>query len=119
MAAIKMDRIVELVREAGFAAYVEQTGGACATIYASRRVGPDGYPERDASGHFEVAAGPGSWSEGWPNGEPISSSEDFCVGPDDDGETEATYCDGLDETAIAAMITLPWRAVELGTAPEA
>ena len=49
-AELDMDAIVERVRAAGFPAYVEQTGGGCATVYA-------GPPDADGASTPEPARG--------------------------------------------------------------
>lgn len=82
MTELNFDSICELLRAQGIPAYVEQTGGGCATIYAGEpdRTDPD-WPR------FAAVAGPG-WFEGpgWTNGR--GDTGEFYVGPDDDGESE-------------------------------
>ena len=80
-----MDRIAALVRERGGEAYVEQTGGGCATIFASLGCDERGFPLADANGHYGAAAGPG-WFEGEGWTLPRGGSSEFLVGPDDDGD---------------------------------
>jgi hypothetical protein len=116
---LDMDKIVELVCAKGHAAYVEQTGGGTATIYASREwearpvyvrgdqanlpTGVRQYPKaRDEEGRYEVAAGPG-WFEGPGWSEPKGAAGDFVIGVDDNGESEAEVCNG-DEQMVAGMI---------------
>lgn len=61
-------------------AYVEQTGGGCATVYAGDVVRDDEGDER-----WACASGPGSY--GWGAGPSTASLFDFCIGPDsNDGE---------------------------------
>jgi hypothetical protein len=55
---IDMSRVCDLINAAGFYAYVEQTGGGCATIYAYRSAS---YPERSSGPWADVMAGPGSY----------------------------------------------------------
>lgn len=118
---LDLDRIVERVVEAGFAAYVEQTGGGCATIYASReweerpvtRMGePDGTvrlpavhedPNDPSWPRHEVAAGPG-WFEGPRWTRPRGGSEDFYVGPDDGGEPGLYEAVRSEDEAVAAIL---------------
>jgi hypothetical protein len=97
---LNLDTIVEQVRRAGVHAYVAQTGGGVATIYA----GPlrvEGELE-----YYAVAAGPG-WFEGpgWENGR--GDDADFTIGRDNDGsDTSESYqgCAGMSEEAIAGEI---------------
>ena len=78
-------------------AYVEHTGGGCATVYAGPvRVDNNGDPR------YAASAGPGQFmdSEG-PNANP----DDFYIGPDDDGNSEAfIWGGGNDAGDIAAAI---------------
>lgn len=77
-AILNLDLIVALLAEHGVAAYVEQTGGGCATVLAG---------EVRSDGHAVAAAGPG-WFEGpgWTHGR--ADTDEFFIGPDDDGEAE-------------------------------
>lgn len=70
---VSFDRIVAYVKEAGVEAYVEQTGGGVATIFAGD-VGDDLVPQ--------IAAGPG-WFEGpgWTNAHALLT--EMGVGPYD------------------------------------
>jgi hypothetical protein len=84
---ISFDEVVRLIEGEGFAAFVQQTGGGVATVYASRKdatgtlrtheVGP--YHDE----HYEVAVGPG-WFDGagWTNGR--GDTSDLYVGIDGD-----------------------------------
>jgi hypothetical protein len=100
MAELNMETIVALVKAQGIAAYVEQTGGGVATIYAG-----DTRTEAGTE-YYAVAAGPGRFSgPRW--SEARGDDEDFCVGPDNDGSAPNdayTACKGMDEAAIAAEI---------------
>lgn len=74
-----MNRIVELLQAKGVAnAYVEQTGGGCATIYA----GPT-HLDGNGDERWAVCAGPGWFTNG---GGAFGDRADFYIGPDDDGE---------------------------------
>jgi hypothetical protein len=100
MAELDMEKIVSLVKAQGVPAFVQQTGGGVATIYAgaTRAEGEDEY--------FAVAAGPG-WFSGPRWSEARGDDEDFCVGPDNDGSAPNdayTTCKGMDEPVIAAEI---------------
>ena len=107
------DKIVALLLAAGMVAYVEQTGGGCATIYASRTADADGAPfvhdyvETDGSieKRAEVAMGPG-WFEGpgWTDGR--FSALEASVGPHDDGEVTPYFTveSDTDESVAAKML---------------
>lgn len=125
---VNMDRIVEIIKAEGFYAYVEQTGGGCATIYSSDR-SSEQYPGApapylinplDGEGRYPVIAGPG-WFEGpgWTNAR--GALGDFYVGPDDDGErTPWEAGEGETEETIAErMIFLLSSHAMLGMVPEA
>jgi hypothetical protein len=97
---LNLTTIVRRVRRAGVHAYLAQTGGGVATIYA----GPVRV-EGDAE-YYAVAAGPG-WFEGagWRNGR--ADDAEFTVGRDNDGsDTNGPYltCNGMSEDAIADWI---------------
>jgi hypothetical protein len=78
---IDFDALVELIEQRGIPAYVEQTGGGCATIMV-------GTP--DADENFPVLAGPGWFvGPGWTLGR--GTWEEFCWGRDDQGETDPMY----------------------------
>jgi hypothetical protein len=93
---IDMDAICEILRAGDIPAYVEQTGGGCATIYA-------GVPYTDEIGdaRYPCLAGPGWFAgPGWTAGR--GWVDEFCYGADDDGETDATYVMTNDPATIAA-----------------
>jgi len=97
---LDMDRIADLVSKAGVFAYVEQTGGGCATIYAGTLFKDEHDEER-----YPVAAGPGVFTgPNWTK--PRGLVGDFYIGPDDDGETTTVIrCTEHDtEETIAALI---------------
>jgi hypothetical protein len=79
---LNLEKIVDVLRMAGIPAYVEQSGGGCATIYVGEAQEVNGDPR------YAVLAGPG-WFEGpgWSNGR--GQTDDFSVGPDDDGESDS------------------------------
>ncbi len=104
---IDMDAIVERVQDAGHFAYVEQTGGGCATIYAGlHRVRSfEGETLYDGEKRYDAAAGPG-WFEGpgWTKGR--GSLHDFSVSRDDFGEYDSITCydeDGAVEAILAVI----------------
>lgn len=97
MARISMDKVCQYLQRAGIKAYVEQTGGGTATIYA----GTMGTDMR-----WPAVAGPG-WFNGVGFTEAEGDSDDFYIGADDDGESAAIDCrdHNLDtEAAIAAVM---------------
>jgi len=69
-------RVAELVRAEGVAAFVAQTGGGVATLYAGDPVGVDS----EGFEQFPAVAGPGSF---WPS--PTFCPGELCVGPDTEG----------------------------------
>jgi hypothetical protein len=81
MPDLNMDRVVELLKAKGVDnAYVEQTGGGVATIFA----GPT-FEEPEYGTRYAACAGPGTY--GWQSDTPsMGSTEDFCVGADDYGD---------------------------------
>jgi hypothetical protein len=95
-----MDTIAKLVRERFDNAYVEMTGGGCATIYAGPVV-------VDAAGdnRYALIAGPGSYGgRGFGRDEDSVASYDFCYGNDDDGETTPIFvAETESEETIAAL----------------
>ncbi|MGK5677621.1 hypothetical protein [Actinoplanes sp. URMC 104] len=82
-ALIPMDVIVDKLRQRGHdSAYVEQTGGGCATIY----VGPT-WRDENGDERYAAAAGPGSfYGEFW--SQPMASQYEFWIHRDDDGRTK-------------------------------
>jgi hypothetical protein len=100
MAELDMEKIVSLVTAQGVAAFVQQTGGGVATIYAGAT-----RAEADAE-YFAVVAGPG-WFSGPRSSQARGDDEDFRVGPDNDRSApndDDTSCRRMDEAAIAAEI---------------
>ncbi len=98
MPELDMERIVDILHNRGVHAYVEQTGGGCATIYAG--------PRREVEGEsrYAASAGPGWFAgPGWMNGR--AHTDEFYVGRDDDGESEYTSAqDDWDEAKAAEAI---------------
>jgi hypothetical protein len=87
---IDLDLVVSYLKRADIFAYVEQTGGGTATIYAGPTHMEDGYGKR-----FAAIAGPG-WFEGpaWTGGR--GYMDDFYVGPDTEDQDTYTTLDGVD-----------------------
>lgn len=81
---IDLDEVVVELRKMRIQAVVEQTGGNCATIYAGTPV----YDPVEQYERYPVAAGPGHFlGPGWTN--PRSFEEEFTLGRNDDGVTDA------------------------------
>lgn len=123
-----MDAIARKVCEAGHAAYVEQTGGGCATIYASREWEPRAVlfsgqvrqvrlPKMTGEHceHFDIAAGPGWFDPHWlaPGARALGVADDFSIARDtDDGDGEVSVsCIGMSEAEIAARIVTMLRHI--------
>ena len=97
---LNLDAIVGRIRRAGVHAFVAQTGGGVATIYAGPVRAEDGLE------YYAVAAGPGRFEgPGWRNGR--ADNADFTICRDNDGsdppESEQS-CTGMSEEAIAEHI---------------
>lgn len=103
---IDMDAIVELVEAEGIQAYVEQTGGGCATIYAGRT----GSPADLIRPEWIAGAGPG-WFEGPGFSRGRGVVGDFWIGLNDDGETDP-YAPNTNNPAESAALIV---AVVRGT----
>lgn len=96
MSKVDMDKVCDILKERGIPAYVEQTGGGCATVYAGEPWDEEGWGKR-----YPALAGPG-WFEGpgWTNAR--GDTDDFCIGLDDDGVGEFTMAEKVwDEARIA------------------
>lgn len=98
---INMDRIIDILNSRlEVSAYVEQTGGGVATIFAGAIRQEEGYGDR-----YAAVAGPGTY--GWGQRPSVADSVDFCVGADDSGETDPIYCaevGAVTEVQIAMLI---------------
>ena len=98
-----MDAVVDRLHAAGVPAYVEMTGGGCATIYAGgKHVSLDGAEECP---RWDVAAGPGTY--GTRNGN-LALLAEFYVGPNDDGASGEA--DTLPDTITTADEAVRWAA---------
>lgn len=82
---LNMDEVVDHLHGLGVSAYVEQTGGGCATIYAGPTQQGSDFPRTPAVTYAAVA-GPGSY--GWGQRPSAAMLGDFYIGADDMGETE-------------------------------
>jgi hypothetical protein len=85
-------------------AYVEQTGGGCATIYT-------GKPYHARDGQFQgkpcfravypVVAGPGGFD--WGGDRHTAYFGEFCIGPDDQGEGEC-YSSSTEKDTVRSLL---------------
>lgn len=104
MPDLNMDRVVELLKAKGVSAYVEQTGGGVATIFA----GPS-YEEPDYGTRYAACAGPGTY--GWrPEDASMGHTDEFCVGADDYGDGPHKYLS--DAAAEAGDVPVEQEAAE-------
>ena len=95
--------LTELIQQRGFNAYVEHTGGGCATIYVG---------DADSDGFYLAAAGAGHF-DGINWTEPRGTWGDFCWGRDDEGMTEPVFeYDSRPLESIADEIVALAREVE-------
>lgn len=84
MPEFSMDRVVAILKSKGVDnAYVEMTGGNCATIFA----GPT-FEEPDYGTRYAAAAGPGTF--GWQS-DSIGHTDEFAIGTDDYGDGPVKY----------------------------
>jgi len=100
-ATIDLQKVCDiLASEHSVTAYVEQTGGGCATIYAG-----EPWDEANWGNRYPAVAGPG-WFDGPGWTLPRGDLHDFYIGPDDDGESDdiTRPLDDHDETAVARLI---------------
>lgn len=110
------DEVCALLTDLGVQAYVEQTGGGCATIYAGPLV-PFEHSvwragvltdEVSIEQRYKVAAGLGAY--GWDKGDSVGSLAEFFVGPNDDGDSgegnEVADLAPTNTRQIAALIAL-------------
>ena len=98
-----LDAVVAGLHERGIPAYVEMTGGGCATIYAGgQHVMIDG---GIAETRWDVSAGPGSYRHG---ADSTALLAEFYVGPSDD---EGSQADTLPDHITEARVAVEW-AVE-------
>jgi hypothetical protein len=102
---IDMEAVAAGVRAAGYAAYVETTGGGVATIFASRR-GRDDYPDRPQANddeHYDAIAGPGHFRA--PGFAMPYSDAELWIGRDDDGDGPTVTAYTVD-AAVAALVAI-------------
>ena len=95
-----MVEVCDKLRARGVPAYVEQTGGGCATIYAGTPVVLEG-PDAEEFPEYPVMAGPGMfYGPGWTDARGLS--HDFYVGPSSDFDDNIPTHD-VDETVDAIV----------------
>ncbi len=106
---VNMDAVVDELGKLGVPAYVEQTGGGCATIYAGK-LNP--WTDHHGDRRYAAAAGPGSFEgPGWSRGR--GHADEFVVGPDDDGDsTPENVPADANPAQIAGMIARVVRDTE-------
>lgn len=99
---LDLDEVVRLLRdEHGIAdAYVEQTGGGCATIYA----GPTRYDPHEQAHRYAAIAGPGWFEDRATFSQARAASADFYIGPDDDGLNTPVALPGTGDERLAARV---------------
>lgn len=110
-----LDAVVAALRDASIPAYVAQTGGGIATIFAGTPVKAtttDHLNEPHEYDQYPILAGPG-WFEGpgWTDGH--ASTAEFYIGPDDDDDNYVTLADVFtdDGDAVATAVRLITEAV--------
>lgn len=110
---IKASEIVEGLVRRGIPAFVEHSGGGCATIY-----GGESYVDAAGDQRWPVLIGPGAWHA---EGGPSFDTAELFVGPDDDGSpdyVEATITVPEGATAVDvvayAVLVLARRAAPVG-----
>ena len=98
MSEFSMNEVTEALHALGHPAYTEQTGGGCATIYAGPRWDEPGWGSR-----YAAIAGPG-WFANYRWTDPRGDTDDFYVGADDDGVTDATSAKDMTVAEIVELI---------------
>jgi hypothetical protein len=96
---VSLDRIAQILIEKGVAkAFVDQTGGGVATLFAG-----EGGTDSAGDERYALIAGPGYFAgPGWSNARvAVCANNDFGYGPNDDGESAPLYVNEGDEATIA------------------
>lgn len=113
-----LNAVVEGLQQRGIPAYVEQTGGGCATIYAggmhvSEETHLDGSVHRENA--WNVSAGPGHFLDSqWTQG--VADLGEFYVGANDgSGGEEAS----LPEHITEARVAVEWAVEAIAASVEA
>ncbi|WP_405065026.1 hypothetical protein OG558_24020 [Kribbella sp. NBC_01510] len=110
---VDLDDVVDRIDEQGIWAYVGQTGGGCATIFAGAwHSVPDGRYDRTM---YSAVAGPGTYGC---DEEPNSGhTDEFFIGADDQGDTAGVTCAILDiqSTRDVADLIIAQTRLPLGT----
>lgn len=95
---LDLDDIVDRINEQGLWAYVEQTGGGCATIYAGAWHSVDDDPYSSGSRiAYSAVAGPGSF--GWGERPSTGDTCEFYISADTLGDTRSGF-QGVDCTDL-------------------
>lgn len=130
MAGFSMDAVVAILKSKGVDnAYVEQTGGGCATIFA----GPT-HEEPDYGKRYAVAAGPGAYGfhDGTQWHDSVGHTDEFCIGADDYGDGPNFYvsdlpdvpqtAEGVADLILAFLVRVEYeglvRAIGMGFHPD-
>jgi hypothetical protein len=111
---LDLDDVVDRIHEQGVWAYVEHTGGGCATIYAGAwHTVPDGRYDRTM---YSAVAGPGTY--GWGEKPNVGHTDEFFIGADDHGDTVGVTCATLaiQSTRDLADLIVAQTRLPLGTA---
>jgi hypothetical protein len=107
MTEFSMVELAEAVVDRGVPAFIEHTGGGCATIFA----GALAFNPETGEARWPACAGPGRYEFGLV----FADTEEFWIGPDDDGTTkpiEAIPGWSIDLMADAIVATVRSRAAE-------
>ncbi len=129
MTVVNFEAIAKALEAKGIPAYVEQTGGGCATIMVGKLTpreepnytwkflneagngpGIDGTKMED---RYDLLVGPG-WFDGpgWTEGR--GDTDDLYIGPDNDTGNDYTECKGLTQAQVLAEIEKQYRAQRNG-----
>lgn len=104
MTEFSMERVVEILKSWGDdSAYVEQTGGGCATIYAGGVLGTVKDYGEDAQ-VWGCLAGPG-WFDGPQWREARGHTMDFNIGPEGSASYDMKWPDPLEDNLNAEHLT--------------
>lgn len=102
---IDLERVCEILNARGVQAYVENTGGGCAAIYAGQPVIWNDELDGDVW-RFQAIAGPG-WFDGPHYSQGMATLHEFYVGPDTpdgDGYTDVAATGAQTLQCVAALI---------------
>lgn len=115
MSEIDMQAVCDDLKAMGIPAFVQQTGGGVATIYAG-----EPYTDPIDDEWYPAVAGPG-WFDGPGWIRPFANPEDFYIGPDNNVGDAQVYVTaaklGNDPAVIATTIALAVKMHEAYTKP--